>query len=168
VALRTRSVIAQTAGVTTLAFDPTPGVGSQSGFTLVELMIGVAVLAILAAVAYPSYQDSVRKGRRSEAFTALSAVQQAQERWRANHEQYASTLPGIATTKTNGNYTIAVSAPSATGYTATATAGGSQAADTACAVLGARLLNGNLSVGSGSSSIDWSAADPDAGRCWVR
>ena len=139
-------------------------------------MIVIAVLAILAAVAYPSYLDSVRKGRRSEAFSALSAVQQAQERWRANHAQYgnlasppdANTLPGIATTTANGYYTIALSGSSATGYTATATAAGSQAADTACAVLGARLLNGNLSFGAGSSSINWGAADPDAGRCWAR
>ena len=118
----------------------------------------------------------MRKGRRAEAFAALAAVQQAQERWRANHAQYghlatpadANTLPGIATTTANGYYTIAVSGASATGYTATATAAGSQAADTACAVLGARLLGGHLRFGSGSSGIDWSAADPDAGRCWAR
>ena len=175
-ALGTRSAIAQNAGVTIHAFDPRSGSGSHRGFTLVELMIVVAVVAILAAVAYPSYLDSVRKSRRSEAFAALSAVQQAQERWRANHAQYgnlanpadANTLPGIATTTAKGYYTIAVSGPSATGYTATATAAGSQISDSACAVMGVRLLNGNLRYASGASGIEWGAADPDTGRCWAR
>ncbi len=44
---------------------------SAAGFTLTELMIAVAIVAILAAVAYPSYQDSVRKARRADAKTAL-------------------------------------------------------------------------------------------------
>ena len=143
---------------------------------MLEVIIVVAILGILAAVAYPSYQDSVRKSRRSEAFAALAAVQQAQERWRANHAQYgnlaatadANTLPNIATTTPKGYYTIALSGPGATGYTATATAAGSQASDTACAVMGVRLLNGNLRYGSGASGIDWSTADPDTGRCWAR
>jgi type IV pilus assembly protein PilE len=168
VASGARSTNAENAAVTMHAFHASPGAGAQCGFTLVEMMTVIAVSAILAAVAYPSYLDSVRKGRRSEAFGALSAVQQAQERWRANHGQYASTLPGIATTTANGHYTIAISGAGATGYTATATAAFSQAADAACAVLGARLLSGDLRFGSGSSSIDWSAADPDAGRCWAR
>lgn len=156
--------------------SPRPSADRRGGFTLVEVMIVVALVAILAVVAYPSYQDSVRKSRRSEAFAALSAVQQAQERWRANHAAYgnlaspadANTLPGIATTTANGYYTIAVASPGATGYVVTATAAGTQASDTACYVLGTRLLDGNMSHGSGASSINWGAADPDAGRCWAK
>ena len=67
------------------------------GFTLIELMIAVAVVSILVAVALPTFNDAIRKGRRSEAFAALSQVQQAQERWRSNNANYASntqlTLP---------------------------------------------------------------------------
>ena len=64
----------------------------RRGFTLIEAMIVVAVVAILAAVALPSFMDSIRKGRRSDAFAAISQVQQAQERWRANHASYADQL----------------------------------------------------------------------------
>ncbi|MBL0296210.1 MAG: prepilin-type N-terminal cleavage/methylation domain-containing protein [Betaproteobacteria bacterium] len=63
---------------------------TASGFTLVELMIAVVIVALLASIALPSFMDSIRKSRRSEAFAALSAVQQAQERWRGNHGSYAA------------------------------------------------------------------------------
>lgn len=58
------------------------------GFTLIELMITVAIVAILSAVAYPSYMDSVRKGRRAEARTALSEVMQQQERHMTQNGRY--------------------------------------------------------------------------------
>ena len=48
------------------------------GFTLIELMIVVAIVAILASIAYPSYKDSVLKSRRAEARTALSELLQQQ------------------------------------------------------------------------------------------
>jgi type IV pilus assembly protein PilE len=50
------------------------------GFTLIELMIVVALVAILAAIAYPSFMDSVRRGWRAEARTALMQEMQQQER----------------------------------------------------------------------------------------
>ena len=62
------------------------------GFTLVEVMIAVVIVGLLAAVAIPAFTDSVRKSRRAEAFSALSAVQLAQERWRGNNASYASEL----------------------------------------------------------------------------
>ncbi|MBK7458565.1 MAG: prepilin-type N-terminal cleavage/methylation domain-containing protein [Betaproteobacteria bacterium] len=61
---------------------------TASGFTLVELMIAVVIVALLASIALPSFMDSIRKSRRSEAFAALSAVQQAQERWRGKQRQF--------------------------------------------------------------------------------
>ena len=149
----------------------------QRGFTLIEIMIAVVIVAILAAIALPSFMDSIRKGRRSEAFAALSALQQAQERWRANNSSYASALAntavvgappnglGLSETSSGGRYTIALSDPGATGYTATATAvaGTSQAADGNCSALAVRLAGGNVTFGSGAGP-DWT----DAGRCWAR
>lgn len=51
------------------------------GFTLIELMITVAIIGILAGIAYPAYTDSVRKGRRAEGRAALSNLLQQQERY---------------------------------------------------------------------------------------
>ncbi len=94
------------------------------GFTLIELMIVVAVVGILAAIAYPSYRDSVRKGNRAEAITALHAISLAQEKWRANNATYgtlANVWGGVTTTE-GGYYTLAISGNTGTAYTATATA----------------------------------------------
>lgn len=97
------------------------------GFTLIELMIVVAVVGILAAIAYPSYQDSVRKGRRAEAITALYGIQLAQEKWRANKTAYTANLSDLgiaAAVPATGTayYDLAITANSTTGFTATATA----------------------------------------------
>jgi type IV pilus assembly protein PilE len=53
---------------------------TQPGFTLIELMIAVAIIGILAGIAYPSYQDSVRKSRRADAQGALLGFANAMER----------------------------------------------------------------------------------------
>lgn len=61
---------------------------AQRGFTLIELMIVVAIVGILAAIAYPAYQDSVLKGRRAEARTALLELMQQQERYMTQRGTY--------------------------------------------------------------------------------
>lgn len=96
----------------------------SSGFTLIELMIAVAVVGILAAIAYPSYQDSVRKARRADAKSALLDAAQRQERFYTENNQYTNVLVkpdpcvgaacglGYATTKTtDGYYDLAINAP---------------------------------------------------------
>ena len=60
------------------------------GFTLIELMITVAIIGILAAIAYPSYQDSILKGRRAEGRTALLNLLQQQERYYTQTGSYLS------------------------------------------------------------------------------
>ena len=125
---------------------------SARGFTLIEVMIAVAIIGVLSMVALPSFLDSMRKSRRAEAITALAALQQAQERFRST---------------ASGYYAIAITAATATGYTATASArnGTSQANDGNCKVLGVQMNAGNLSYGaSATSTIDWT----DPNRCWAR
>ena len=124
------------------------------GFTLIELMIVVAIGGILASIAYPSYTEYVRKGRRSDGMAALAAVQQAQERWRSNNVSYGSLAAiGAGTTSAKGYYTIAITGtPTATAYTAVATATGAQASDTKCTTLTVRMVGGTLTYGSSGTA----------------
>lgn len=60
----------------------------QKGFTLIELMVVVAIVAILATLVYPSYQDSVIKSKRAEGRAALMEVMQQQERYYTQNNTY--------------------------------------------------------------------------------
>ena len=65
---------------------------SKKGFTLVELMIVIGIVAILVALAIPSYTQYVRKANRGEAQQLLLNWANNQEIWRANHTEYATSL----------------------------------------------------------------------------
>lgn len=66
----------------------------QAGFTLIEVMIVVAIIGILSAVVYPSYVEYVKRGQRSEARTALLEAQQYMERYYAANSRYTSDAAG--------------------------------------------------------------------------
>ena len=63
---------------------------SASGFTLIELMITVAIIGILAAIAVPSYQDSIRKGKRAEGRAALTDLMLQEERFMTQTNSYCA------------------------------------------------------------------------------
>ncbi len=88
----------------------------QSGFTLIELMIVVAIVAILASVAYPAYTDSIVKGKRAEGRAALTELMQQQERYLTQNNCYLAF-----TTAANGTATAVGPSPTTAcgGVTAT-------------------------------------------------
>jgi type IV pilus assembly protein PilE len=140
------------------------------GFTLLEIAVALALVAILAAVAMPAYFDSIRKSRRSEAFAAMAQLQQAQERRRANEPAYTTALAALlpSATTPNGYYTLAIDSADASGYVATATAASSQDKDTLCHVLRLRVAGGNISYGSACKGCSFTAPLTDPNRCWNR
>ncbi|CAA0109372.1 Type II secretion system protein G [Zhongshania aliphaticivorans] len=110
----------------------------SQGFSLLELMITVAIIGIVASIAYPSYQESVAKSRRSEAANALFTAAQALERYYSSNGRYTttvggSTLPAVFPTSVPANgaayYTIASTAAAANTYTLKATRAGVMAGD---------------------------------------
>ena len=106
------------------------------GFTLIELMVVVTVVAILAAIVVPSYQTYVRQARRAEVKSFLTDLQMRQERWRAERPTFATAadlgVAGLLTSHASARwYTLTITNITATDYTLTATATGSQAYDKA-------------------------------------
>ena len=104
------------------------------GFTLIELMIVVAIIGILAAIAIPSYQNYVKQARRAEAQAEMMRLALNEEKFRANNPSYADhTNTALGVTNTS-YYTFTIVAAANT-YTITATAAGSQTNDTGCTPL---------------------------------
>lgn len=139
---------------------------ASRGFTLIELLFAMAMIAILAAIALPSFAEAFHRARRSEGVMALAQLQLAQERWRADHAAYASTLAdlGLPANTASGSYRVAIVSADATGYVATATAASLQAADAACKVL--RLTQRGDDTQHASLDAAGHEADGRAERCW--
>lgn len=128
------------------------------GFTLIELMIAVAVVALLAAIALPSYNESVRKSRRAQAKADIvEYAQQAERRFTVNNA-YTGFDAGLATqspreagspARYNLNYAV-----TPTTFTITAVPVGSQASDR-CGTLSIDQAGRKTKTGSASQSECW-------------
>lgn len=112
----------------------------QNGFSLIEILIVLVIIAILVAVLTPAYQSYIRRGNRSDAIRSVLAMQVNQEKWRLHNTTYTGTVANISPTGTSasiaGYYTLAVSGATGSAYilTATAVVGTTQASDVGCTV----------------------------------
>lgn len=146
------------------------------GFTLIELMITVAIVGILAAIAYPSYQNYILRSHRSEGQALLNEAAARMERFYAQNNTYPtsvsslnivnnSTPSGATTVKSPSgyyslsiaNYTSGAAYTSNGPYLLTATRSGTQTRDTACGdlTLNAQGVKGIINNGSGTAADCW-------------
>lgn len=141
----------------------------QAGLTLVELMVVVAVMAIIATIAYPMYTAQVQKSRRADAKVALQTIAMAQERYYTVYGEYAAISVSTLQVPTHihsgnsdqGYYGLSVNLPG-TGnqqFTASAVAasGGAQASDDDCATFTIDQLGVKTDFDSGGAQND---------NCW--
>lgn len=102
------------------------------GFTLIELMITIAIIGLLATIALPSYKNSIRKSKRQVAISDMLLIKQAQEKYRTNNLTYAPNgglvgVYGVTYSSKPSDYSFQITNATATGYTIVATPLGSQA-----------------------------------------
>lgn len=149
----------------------------SAGFTLIELMIAVAIVAILASIAVPSYQEYIARSRRAEVKTVLLEAGQWMERHYSENYRYDQNTAGTAIADifpanlsrsprdTGGAYTIAVSAAGTRTFTVTATrvVAGSMATDR-CGDFA--LTNTGVRSNPGFSTTRFTTAAVAAAECW--
>jgi type IV pilus assembly protein PilE len=127
----------------------------SSGFTLIELMITITIVALLTAIAYPSYLEQVRKSRRADATSSLMDGSQLLERCFTRLNAYNDgACPDPTGASSDGYYTISFDTdePTVTTYTLVATPTGDQANDN-CGTFTLDHLGNKTPT-------------PDGNRCW--
>jgi type IV pilus assembly protein PilE len=128
------------------------------GFTLIELMIVIAIIGIISAIAYPSYDSYMKKSRRADAKAGLTRMADLQERFYLQNNTYASDVSKVGGADTKeGYYTLSISNADVNGYTLIATANAVQADDTGCTIMWLSSTGAKTSNGS---------ATDDAANCW--
>lgn len=135
--------------------------GNNRGFTLIELMIVVAIVAILGSIAFPAYTDYVRKARRADGMTAVLNAANTMERCGSTFGRYDNAnclnLFNPAQDSPEGYYSVArAAAPTASTYSFTATAQGKQASDASyCNAFTVNEAGTKTSMGSEGNDRCW-------------
>lgn len=132
----------------------------RSGFTLLELMIVVAIIAILTAIAVPAYGQYVERARRSDGQNMLLQIAATQERFYTSNNRYAATVAelGVAAASEDGHYQLTIGVgPSGNtqSFLLTATPVGVQAAD-GCSALTYNSLGVRAAAGTTTNGKCWS------------
>lgn len=136
------------------------GAYGSAGFTVIELMIVVAVIAILSAIALPSYSAYMARGYRAEARAALMQAAQWMERVATATGTYPSALPNTLKSVPSDTYSIAANVDTdGLTFTLTATAKGRQAND--------RCGNYTL-TNAGETGVTGATGGASASECWGR
>ena len=129
-----------------------------NGFTLVELMIVVAILGIIGSIAYPSYQDYIIRSNRSAAKACVLEHAQFMERFYTTNMTYVGAAPDLGC-RINGNlnqrYNIAVGNLGTSTYSVTATPIGAQVRDAECGTLSIDQAGTRSRTGSGALGSCW-------------
>lgn len=137
------------------------------GFTLIEVLSVLGIASVLSSIAYPSFQGSLQKARRTDALIALTQVQISQERWFVNHRGYATLAElRLPAQTSSGHYALEMIAADEGRYEVVARASGAQARDNECRHM-KLVVDG--AVVTRASGADDSVANPPAAnrRCWV-
>ena len=106
---------------------------TSKGFTLIELVIAVAIVAIIAAIGIPAYDRYKLKGYRMDAISYLTKAAALEENWMAEKGVYTAILTNLGGDTTDRDH-YTVTATGGNTFLITATAKASQTADTDCAV----------------------------------
>jgi type IV pilus assembly protein PilE len=137
------------------------------GFTLIEVMIVVSVIAVLSSVALPSFEAQLQKARRADALISVMTIQAAQERFRSNNNTYGSLADiGVASVSPSKHYALQSSSTGTDAFEVIATATGTQARGVGCRYMKLSFIAGYPTYASGQDALltNTQAANQ---ACWM-